>query len=426
MNLNEDISRIKELMGVQTLDEQSDYMMDRRANALMKTTGVRSNKDYKEVEQVINKAQNPYKEQIVFLDKIPGERIKRVALLFPQKNWYEELGSWILDKLGIVSGWFRSLSEAVGYVKKLEEKGVITNQLVVGSHGSGGELLITQKDGYFYYDNQFILDIKKIIDSKTTVFFTACEGADYLEVLKDAAEKLGVGAYGAAGLYNYITQSSEKGFYWCSSNPIDQNVLQQQMVEEKPLVFDGSRILLKVPITSTNSDDYVDITGTMKFRNNSLFGIPMTDVNFPIKGNLFAQNKLKKTFGGVQYYFDLQDKFYENFPKDRKDKLDFSGLMTKVQKTKNINLNDSRVFKQFFYSNLISVELNLPSGKVNIEDLKPFNTNENISNKFLLKNNYCKKVEKPPINWIDEVVDKFPLLSFTIPGLPLIKKVFQN
>jgi hypothetical protein len=39
------------------ITEQSDYMMDRRGNALLNTTGIRSDKDYKDVGKTINKAQ---------------------------------------------------------------------------------------------------------------------------------------------------------------------------------------------------------------------------------------------------------------------------------------------------------------------------------------------------------------------------------
>lgn len=39
------------------LKEQSDYAMDRRANASLNVAGIRSNKDYKDVNQSINKAQ---------------------------------------------------------------------------------------------------------------------------------------------------------------------------------------------------------------------------------------------------------------------------------------------------------------------------------------------------------------------------------
>lgn len=39
------------------LTEQSDFGMDRRGNNLLKTTGVRSDKDYKEVSQITDKAQ---------------------------------------------------------------------------------------------------------------------------------------------------------------------------------------------------------------------------------------------------------------------------------------------------------------------------------------------------------------------------------
>lgn len=425
MNLNEDISRIKELMGVQTLNEQSDYMMDRRANALMNTTGVRSDKDYKGVEQVINKAQNPYEGQIAFLDKIPTKRIEKVALLFPQGVWYEELGAWFLNFYGIVSGWFRSLAEALGYVNKLAEKGVVTNQLVIGSHGSGGQLLITQKEGYFYYDNKFILDIKKIIDSKTTVFFTACQGANYLELLKDAADKLGVGAYGAMGVYNYISQSSERGFYWCSAKPIDQNLLQQEMFESKPLIFNGTKMRVNVPITTKNTNDYINKTFTMKFKNNSLFGIPMTDINFKVDGDFVGYNLLKKTYGGISYSFDIYVEFTVNFNENRKDKMGFGWWKEKVKKNQKKDLSNPTVWQELFESNLISIEINLPTGKVNVKNLKPFKMVESISNKFLIENKYCMKVAKPPINWIDEVLKKIsPAYHLASKGYSWAKKKF--
>jgi hypothetical protein len=52
MNLQENIARIKQVM----LIEQSDAMMDRRGNALLNATGIRSDKDYKTVDKVITAA----------------------------------------------------------------------------------------------------------------------------------------------------------------------------------------------------------------------------------------------------------------------------------------------------------------------------------------------------------------------------------
>ena len=92
-------------------------------------------------------------KQIQSLKKIPPGKIKKVALVFPNKVWYEEFGTAIMNALGVISGWFRSLPEAIGYVNQLEKEGVKTDQLIIGSHGGGQELLITQQEGQFKFNN---------------------------------------------------------------------------------------------------------------------------------------------------------------------------------------------------------------------------------------------------------------------------------
>ena len=81
------------------------------------------------------------------------------------------------------------------------------------------------------------------------------------------------------------------------------------------------------------------------------------------------------------------------------------------------------VVKQLVDSNLISIELNLPTGNVNIKNLKPFKVNSEMSNSFLLRNKYCMKVDKPPINWIDEVLENPAAIGLLSPGLSAINLV---
>ena len=66
-------------------------------------------------------------------------------------------------------------------------------------------------------------EAKPLISTNTKVFFTACFGADFLKRLTDASKQLGgVGVYGSAGVYNYLTNQSEKGFYYCkTTNDVD-------------------------------------------------------------------------------------------------------------------------------------------------------------------------------------------------------------
>jgi len=78
--------------------------------------------------------------------------------------------------------------------------------------------------------NTILNAVRPVINSNTKIFFTACFGADFLKRLTDASRVLGgQGVYGSAGVYNYITNESQKGFYYCKSS----EDLQAKMIQKE-------------------------------------------------------------------------------------------------------------------------------------------------------------------------------------------------
>lgn len=145
-------------------------------------------------------------------------KFKRICIVFPKAEWESDLLN-ILKKFAAITGFYKSVGEAKLFLDTLTKKGIRGKEIIIGSHGDYGTLLYTQKEGGFYLNNSFLSSFKGIIQSDSIVFFTACHGADQLASLKDAAEKLGVGVYGASGIYNYVTNKAENGFYYCKAGP---------------------------------------------------------------------------------------------------------------------------------------------------------------------------------------------------------------
>lgn len=165
----------------------------------------------------------------------PKGNIDKVALIFPQNNKIEEVSLNIFKKFGVVPGWFKNIYQALEVVENLKSKGVKAKELIIGSHGDGYKLIMTQGA-----DLQQLLDeVKQIIAPNATVFFTACNGADDLKNLKFAAERLGIGAYGASGIYNPINNQAEKGFYFCSAKKLDTKALQSGAYSNEGLLSNG-------------------------------------------------------------------------------------------------------------------------------------------------------------------------------------------
>ena len=152
-----------------------------------------------------------------------NQKIKGLYLTFPKAGW-ETIGAKLMKLFGVVSGVFKSSGDAIDKIRNVKNKTSETlDEFVVGSHGGGQELFMSQKGEQPDALIKILNEAKPLISSNTKVFFTACFGADFLKRLTDASKQLGgVGVYGSAGVYNYLTNQSEKGFYYCkTTNDVD-------------------------------------------------------------------------------------------------------------------------------------------------------------------------------------------------------------
>lgn len=359
-------------------------------------------------------------KQREMLKIIPPNKIKKVALVFPDKKWYEEYFVSLMKSLGVITGWFRSLAGALGFVQEIEEMGAVTNQLVIGSHGGGQELLITQKEGLFRFDNEFLLNLKNIVYQDTTVFFTACHGADHLAVLKDAAEKIGVGAYGSQGLYNPILNTSEKGFYWCSPKAVDPKLISKNLQTLKPYNWDFSRNLLELRIQAPKGlktdqlGNWEKISGTLSFKNNKVFENPFPPLKFESEGFSVGSADVmsSKNVEYIRYNIDprlLVENYFDELGRS-KNKNIWSDIYSKMKK-KNISIYDNKTYADMLENGSMVIVMTLPTGNVDIKNLKEFTLKQTMTNNFLLKSGFCKKVDKSPISWVDDLLEKLKSLS---------------
>jgi len=147
-----------------------------------------------------------------------SKKFKGLYLTFPKQGW-ETIGANLMKLFGVVSGVFSSSDEAISKIRKLKSKtSDVLDEFVVGSRGGGQELFMSKKGEQPSSLVSILEEAKSLIGPQTKVFFTACFGADYLKRLTEASRQLGgVGVYGSAGIYNYITNESQKGFYYCKT-----------------------------------------------------------------------------------------------------------------------------------------------------------------------------------------------------------------
>ena len=150
-------------------------------------------------------------------------KTKSLYLTFPKPGW-ETIGGYLMKALGIVTGVFSNTQEAIDVVRKKKKRiDPPLNELVIGSHGDGQHLLMGGGSEGLPV-NDLLREVKGLVGSDTTVFFTACYGADFLKQLCLASSELnGHRVYGAAGVYNYISNSAQKGFYSCQMSPRQHN-----------------------------------------------------------------------------------------------------------------------------------------------------------------------------------------------------------
>lgn len=322
---------------------------------------------------------------------------KKVRLIFPQSKW-EEIALKLLKYFQVVTGIFKNLGEATYFLSKLKEKNVKADEFVVGSHGRFGALLFTQQGGGYEFDNSFLDNFKDVIHSNTKVFFTACHGADYLDTLKDAAERLNVGVYGSAGIYNYVTNDSEKGFYWCSPKKFEYPKGKKNI---NPITYYDAYGLVSIKFLSetANVDEYkYNITIKNGVFDNKTYKLTGLDKSVSKREEMYVSktrdpfflNELELSIASDIYFYFMypNNKHTPHNPYSKKEK--------EIGYNKNIYVYIIEKIK----SNEIIVEIEMNGKLINIKSLPLISEFTEVTNEFLLEKNLCKKVSKPPITWI--------------------------
>lgn len=327
------------------------------------------------------------------VSKLPKQEIKKVRLIFPSYDW-EVLALSLLKKFGIVTEVFSDLNQAISFVNSLGKSGVKVDEFVIGSHGDIGTLLITksptEKEGYLF-NNTFLDSFKKIVHSGTKVFFTACYGADFLDSLKDAAERLGADTYGSAGIYNYITNESEEGFYRCSPKKFSTNI----DFSYKPLSFSDSSIKLRLNANSNYSDSPENLRVFVTIKNG-VFEDSLPPFSEVVKGDL-----IERSYSPVRNPISYNSFTLDIF-KMVKNQLPIGQMSTRwkrIELRKN-GISEEEFLRESIENQDIKIEIEVDGKKINVKDLKSLTFPIEITNDFLLKNRLCEKVSEPPITWI--------------------------
>lgn len=163
-----------------------------------------------------------------------SKKFKGLYLTFPKQGW-ETIGANLMKLFGVVSGVFSSSEDAINKIRKVKSKSSdVLDEFVVGSHGDGKELFLSKQGEQPAALQKILEEARPLIGPNTKVFFTACFGADYLKRLTDASKQLGgIGVYGSAGIYNYITNESQKGFYYCKTTADVEGELKKEKQKNK-------------------------------------------------------------------------------------------------------------------------------------------------------------------------------------------------
>ena len=331
------------------------------------------------------------------IDLYRGPNFDKVRLIFPLADW-EVTAVTFLQKLGIVTGVYTSLEEAKRYVGELVKKGVKPKEIVIGSHGpKGGDSLLTTKKGEsFYFDNSFLNSFKPLVQPGTKVFFTACYGADSLVGLKDAADKLGTTVYGASGVYNYVTNTAGKGFYWCSAK--DYEVSETEGSYEPYKFNEDSAAIEEIIIPGEYEKEQIKVTVTVK------------DGTFPVKVPPFVTevNDVSWYNLGTNSGYDNSARYGTMFTLRSIDTDIARGgaynEFVDLLKKKGITMDPYQFFQGFIKKKIQSgdIKIMITAGgrAMDLMALKPLAAVKNVDNEYLLKNKLCGRVNKAPISWL--------------------------
>ena len=147
-----------------------------------------------------------------------------MVLIFPGYGQYSIVASTIY-LLGINAQVFTSINDCVKVLNNLDKQGKKYSQIYIGSHGGGNSGLLYSIDegdntnlGSKY--GGLIQSLRSItLPGKTNIVFSACGGANSRLDLKWVAEQMNENIYASEGPYDWIANTSEKGFWMCPPNP---------------------------------------------------------------------------------------------------------------------------------------------------------------------------------------------------------------
>ena len=338
------------------------------------------------------------------------KKIKKVRLIFPSKGW-EKSALSLIKKLGVITGVYEDVESAKIFIASLIKKGVIVDELIIGSHGKEGTLLMTKSGKKWSFDNTFLDSFKPLVHKESKVFFTACHGADYLETIRDASFRLGVPVYGSAGIYNYVTNSSEKGFYMCYPKKLstpETSKLKVYNVTEQGVLN----------IRYTKSGNSSDISGINRVTVDSrVFGVQIGPIKIESRFNNIGSDQMSKYSG----YKEIHQTEIDLRKGIQKALLEINKYDLWDKKMNSLPVNPTGSSKKFINdminTDLIKVELQAMNGTyINIKKLPQIAKHKEANNKYLLDHGYCKRYDSAPVdNWVTEIVKKLGTI-----GNPLI------
>jgi hypothetical protein len=339
----------------------------------------------------------------------------KIRFIFPGKDW-ESRALEFVKSIGLVTSIVKDWGQAAAEANRYVESGVKAKELVIGSHGDG-KFLIMPKDALTgkSSENQFLKSIRPLIKSDTTVFFTACHGADFLSNLVDAANSLNHPVYGSAGIYNYVSNSSEKGYYVCS--PLPEAMQKKVHLEKREPV-------LKYRWQSGGGLSFVSgVAGskaTVEFTKPALlafgFGtVPNTGVSvqFDWGSRPLTIEKLEynDANGNPLKLFVSPNLYSENLTGYEKGEWPFQDLIkAKTLKVSAAGIKDSTTIQKMLKDGIVKGTVKIT---VNGIPVKPSEiatlmvpqfhkwTEDFTTNPALLKAGVCRVVSKSPVSWIE-------------------------
>jgi len=227
------------------LREQTELTLADKMLSLVKDVGYSFIK-YNPLSQLIN--------------LVAGAKPTKARLIFPKDGW-EEFAVNALEAMGLVTGTYKTLKEANEFFKQLKDNRIILEEVLIGSHGAPGTLLITpnrtRKKGpdqevpmTYSFNAGFLKGLKQVVNPSTKVYFTACNGADKLTMLKEASDFLNCECYACMGL-NFIGMACEDSNWSCSPSNVPSFGFAHELSKDERTLFTGSE-------NFSNSKEYTE------------------------------------------------------------------------------------------------------------------------------------------------------------------------